>query len=123
MASRLKNIPFFEYKTNLVFTKSTHISGAITPFASLLKGIGIVYLTYITNERIFDAVETYKPGLIFGFPTFLLMIAHEAEVAGLDLSNLEIIGSGGAPVTPAVVNALMTIPSVRYVLNVKHIFS
>ncbi|CAL8133012.1 unnamed protein product [Orchesella dallaii] len=65
-----------------------------------------------------DAVDAYKPSFIFGFPTFLLMLVNDPEVSRLDLSNLEIIGSGGAPVTPAVVNALMTIPSLKYVLNI-----
>lgn len=55
---------------------------------------------------------------MFGFPTFLLMLVHDPEAANLDLSKLEILGSGGAPVTPAVVEALKTIPSVQSVINV-----
>lgn len=42
----------------------------------------------------------------------------DPEASKLDLTNLEIIASGGAPVTPAVVKALKTLPSMRSVINV-----
>lgn len=48
-----------EDKVNLMLTKSTHISGAVTPFSSLFGGIGITYLTFITRQRVLDAVQQF----------------------------------------------------------------
>lgn len=117
-----KGTPFNiqEGMVNLIFTKSTHISGLNFPFGSLIGGIHCVYLTFISRERVLQVVGKYKPSFLFGFPTFLLILVNDPLAAELDLTNLECIAGAGAPVTAAVAQALMTLPSVKYVMNVRN---
>ncbi len=111
-----------EGMVNLIFTKSTHISGMNFPFGSLIAGIPCVYLTFISRERVLQVVGKYKPSFVFGFPTFLLLLANDPLAAELDLTNLECIAGAGAPVTAAVVQALMTLPSMKSVMNVRKLY-
>lgn len=49
-----------EDKVNLIFTKSTHISGVVTPFATLIAGFSCTYLTFITRQSVLSVVGKYK---------------------------------------------------------------
>lgn len=105
-------------QVNLILTKCTHISGTILPFGSLIGGVHCHYLTLISRERIFQVVGKHKPNLIFGFPTFLLLLASDPEAELLDLTGLEYLALAGSPVTPAIEDTLMKLPGMKGVINV-----
>lgn len=106
-------------KVNLIFTKCTHISGAIIPFGSLIRGAHTHYLISISRDTILKVVGKYKPSLIFGFPPFLLLLANDSNAKKLDLTDLECMAGAGAPITPAIEDSLMTLPGMKDVLNVR----
>lgn len=54
--------------------------------------------------------------MVFAFPTFIVaMSGPEAE--GYDFSSIEIIFSGGVPITPAIRQTFMKLPNVKDVIS------
>jgi len=108
-------------KPNLIASKATHVTGSIFPLSCLGMGATAIVIGQITKTHLFDAVQSYRPGLIFGFPTFLLLLVHDEEAAKYDFSSLEVAMTGGASVTPAIESALLTLPNLRLLVNVSKI--
>ena len=83
-----------------------------------MLGKTILVMARITKENIFNAVHQYKPGLIFGFPTFLLQMINDPSAKDYDLTSLELVSSGGASITPTIESTLMKLTNMRAVLIV-----
>jgi len=111
-------LPFTANKPNLLLSKGTHITGTIFPLACFCAGKTCLVMAKITKENVFKAVDTYKPGFIWGFPTFILMLVNDPDAVNYDMSSLEVAVSGGAPVTPAIEKTLMKLPGLKSVINV-----
>ena len=121
LLNQLEGIQYFPFtveKPNLLISKGTHITGCTFPLACLSSGKTCLVMAKITKENVFKAVDTYRPGFIWGFPTFLLILVNDPEAVNYDVSSLEIAASGGAPVTPAIENTLMKLPNLKVVINV-----
>jgi acyl-coenzyme A synthetase/AMP-(fatty) acid ligase len=93
----------------------------VFPFAHIAAGQTAIIIGKITKQNLFEAVHNYKPGMVFGFPTFLLLLVNDPEAAQYDFSSLEVGLTGGAPVTPATEQALMKLPNLRCLINVSEI--
>jgi acyl-CoA synthetase (AMP-forming)/AMP-acid ligase II len=71
----------------------------------------------ITMPNIFKAVDTYKPFLAFGFPTYLMALATSPDAEKIDRSSLEIMCTGGLVISAKIYETLLTIPNVKAVMN------
>lgn len=104
--------------STLLASKGTHITGTVFPLSCIAGGLTALIIGKITKINLFEAVHNYKPGKIFGFSTFLLLLVNDPEAPEYDFSSLNIAYTGGAPVTPAVEEALLTLPNLKCLINV-----
>lgn len=49
-----------QHKPNLIASKGTHVSGALLPFAMLVRGVLGVVLAKMSKEIIIQTVDKYK---------------------------------------------------------------
>lgn len=111
-------MPFPEEKSTLLLSKGTHISGSLFPLGAMMMNRTVLVMGKITKEKLFQGVDKYKPGLIFGFPTFLLSMVNDPDAKNYDFRSVELVSSGGASITPSIENSLMKLPNLKAVLVV-----
>ncbi|XP_021943567.2 4-coumarate--CoA ligase 1 [Folsomia candida] len=107
--------PFMQHKPNLIASKGTHVSGALLPFAMLVRGVLGVVLAKMSKEIIIQTVDKYKPGVVFAFPSFLLSLGS-SDADGYDVTSVETIFTGGSPTTEEMHKAFMAITNVKLVM-------
>lgn len=111
------NIPFNEKPAMLVL-RCTHVLGILFPLRNLKAGVWSVLMHEITKINIFQAVDTYKPQLAFGFATFLALLATDPEARNYDRTSLEVIITGGMVLTEKFFKEMMEqMPNVRCCFN------
>ncbi|XP_063634769.1 uncharacterized protein LOC134805364 [Cydia splendana] len=79
-----------------------HIYGAeVIMFHKLSQGVKLVTLAKFQPEVFLNALETYKPNLLFAAPPIILMMASHPASSSKKLQHLEIIINGAAPLAAA----------------------
>lgn len=85
--------------TTLTCAPLFHIGGLnVTTLLSLSKGIEVVLLRSFDPGEVLALIETHKVGSMFGAPTMFLMMAQHENFATADLSSIDTLLCGGAPV-------------------------
>jgi len=102
---------------NLIASKAMHITGTVFPLACIASGGTALVIGKMSKESLFQAVHTYRPGLVFGFPTFLLLLVNDPLAAQYDFSSVEACTTGGAPILPTVELALKKLPNFKCLIN------
>ncbi|CAG7822836.1 unnamed protein product [Allacma fusca] len=110
-------MPFLDRKPNLLVTKGTHITGSLFPLTIISSGKQALVMSTLSKNGIFRAVDNYKPGLIWGFPTFLLLLVLDPDASNYDFSSLEIAATGGAQVTPAMEKTMTQLENLEAFVN------
>jgi acyl-coenzyme A synthetase/AMP-(fatty) acid ligase len=114
----LAALPWFEAKPNLVASRGTHLSGILFPLSTFVSGKTALVMAIISKANLLTGVDKYKPGLVWGFPPFLLTLVNDPDAVNYDVSSIEVCLTGGAPVTPTIETTLMKLPNVKSVINV-----
>ncbi|XP_021957098.2 probable 4-coumarate--CoA ligase 3 [Folsomia candida] len=115
----MENIPWSTTgeNPNLILSKTCHITGTLWPLSIILKGGCCIVMDRATVERIMDAVDEYKPRVIWGFPTLLLQVANSPNEENRDLTSLELSLSAGSPITPPMIQAIKKLPNMKGIIN------
>lgn len=83
-----------------------HVSGLVAHIAAAWMVAGPLILSYRFHpEVMLDAAEEHRPVFTMGAITALSALAHHPEARAEQLSSLVVVGSGGAPISPATVSA------------------
>lgn len=90
-------------QTILVLAPMYHINAFSTLF-SLLAGDRLVVMEKFDAARVVDAVERYRVTTFTATPTMLQRVADLPGVDGRDLSSLDFILQGAAPMPPSLVH-------------------
>lgn len=89
-----------------------HIAGVTSMLGALYSGRTVVVMPQFDVDRWFDLVEQERVTHAFVVPTMLARLIEHPDVADRDLSSLEVITYGAAPMPPAVIRrALQVLPS------------
>jgi len=80
---------------NLIASKGTHITGTVFPLACIAGAQTALIIGKISKENLFQAIHTYRPGMVFGFPTFLLLLVNDPTAQQYDFSSVEVAMTGG----------------------------
>ncbi|MEX2626876.1 MAG: AMP-binding protein [Ilumatobacteraceae bacterium] len=89
-----------------------HIAGVTSMLGALYSGRTVVVMPQFDVDRWFDLVEQERVTHAFVVPTMLARLIEHPDVTGRDLSSLEVITYGAAPMPPAVIRrALEVLPS------------
>ena len=78
----------------------------VTLAVPLAAGATVVTLRKFGVEVLVDVVERHRPTALIGPPAVLQVLAGHPAVAGRDLSSLEVIAGGGAPLAPELQEAV-----------------
>jgi acyl-CoA synthetase (AMP-forming)/AMP-acid ligase II len=84
-----------------------HVMGFVVALTvPLAAGATVVTLRKFGVEVLLDAVERHRPTALIGPPAVLQVLVGHPAVAGRDLSSLEVIAAGGAPLAPELQEAV-----------------
>jgi acyl-CoA synthetase (AMP-forming)/AMP-acid ligase II len=84
-----------------------HVMGFVVALSvPLAAGAAVVTLRKFGVDALLDALERRRPTTLIGPPPVLQVLAGHPSVAERDLSSLELIGAGGAPLAPEVQEAV-----------------
>jgi acyl-CoA synthetase (AMP-forming)/AMP-acid ligase II len=84
-----------------------HVMGFVVTLAvPLAAGATAVTLRKFGVEHLLDAIERHRPTVLIGPPPILRVLVDHPAVAGRDLSSLDLIGAGGAPLAPELQEAV-----------------
>ena len=85
--------------TTLTCAPLFHIGGLnVTTLLSLAKGVEVILLRSFEAGEVLALIEKHKVGGMFGAPTMFLMMAQHENFAATDLSSINTLTCGGAPV-------------------------
>ena len=84
-----------------------HFSGIHTVFnVGIATGATVVFVEKYSVSTLCHAIETFKVTSLPGAPPILIHLLNRPEVDKYDLSSLEQIGTGSAPIAPSVVTGV-----------------
>jgi acyl-CoA synthetase (AMP-forming)/AMP-acid ligase II len=84
-----------------------HVMGWVVALAvPLAGGAGVIALRTFGVDALLSAIEHQRPTVLIGPPQVLQVLARHPDVAGRDLSSLQLIGAGGAPLAPELQEAV-----------------
>jgi acyl-CoA synthetase (AMP-forming)/AMP-acid ligase II len=84
-----------------------HVMGfVVTLGVPLAAGATVVTLPKFSVEALLDAAERHRPTVLIGPPPILQILVGHPAAAHRDLSSLEMIGAGGAPLAPGLQEAV-----------------
>ena len=96
-----------ERDTLLGVAPYAHVMGFVVTLAvPLAAGATAVTLRRFAVEHLLDAIELHRPTVLIGPPPILRVLVDHPAVVGRDLSSLELIGAGGAPLAPELQEAV-----------------
>ncbi len=75
---------------------------SITMNVPLLAGAEIVLLPRFQPAEVLDAIERYRPTLLIGVPTMFAALTAEPDLAARDLTSIQGVFVGAAPLTRAI---------------------
>ena len=85
--------------TTLTCAPLFHIGGLnVTTLLSLAKGVEVVLLRSFDAGEVLALIEKHSVTTMFGAPTMFLMMVQHENFASADLSSIEVLTCGGAPV-------------------------
>ena len=85
--------------TTLTCAPLFHIGGLnVTTLLSLAKGVEVVLLRSFDAGAVLSLIEKHQVTTMFGAPTMFLMMVQHENFATADLSSIEVLTCGGAPV-------------------------
>uniref|UniRef100_A0A7N0VJG9 4-coumarate--CoA ligase n=1 Tax=Kalanchoe fedtschenkoi TaxID=63787 RepID=A0A7N0VJG9_KALFE len=92
-----------------------HVYGLIVLLGSVASGRSLVSMERVDVEVVMRAIERYKVTHLAAAPPLVMSLVKKGEEGiQYDLSSLEMVGSGGAPLREAVIKKFQTIfPSVQ----------
>lgn len=89
-----------------------HIAGVTSMLGALYSGRTVVIMSQFDADEWFDLVERERATHAFLVPTMLARLIDHPDLGSRDLSSLEVITYGAAPMPPAVIRrALELLPS------------
>lgn len=106
---------------NLVATPLFHVSGLYTgAVTGLATGIRTVWTTgRFDPEKVMQLIERERVTAWGPMGTMVHRVVHHPEVGRYDLSTITSIGSGGAPITPALLARIRAVfPAARAALGI-----
>ncbi|CAG7833040.1 unnamed protein product [Allacma fusca] len=118
LASTDLYLPLTSDAPNLFISKGTHITGCVFPLCAFVSGKHCLVMPVINKHNLFESVTTYKPGFIWGFPTFLLLMVNDPEASNYDFSSITIVASGGAQITPQIQKTMQELPNLEAFVNI-----
>jgi len=110
-------LPKNNARPSLWLLRCTHVLGLLYPIRNIFVGDWSVMMPTVTKSNIFKAVDTYKPFIVFGFPTFLLSLVEDPEAQNIDRSSIQLIATGGVVIKNQFYETMMKLPSIKYVIN------
>ncbi|MBL7494986.1 AMP-binding protein [Frankia sp. CNm7] len=100
--------PVSRPQTILVLAPMYHTNGFVTQF-SMLSGDQLVVMEKFDAARVADVLERYRITTFTATPTMLQRIADLPDIDGRDLSSLDWILQGAAPMPPSLVHRWATL--------------
>jgi long-chain acyl-CoA synthetase len=92
-----------------------HAAAGSRVFTNTLLGATHVVIPRFTVKGVLEAIQTHRITFTSMVPTMMTMILNEPDLDSYDLSSLQVIGYGGAPMPVATLEALMRrLPNVRF---------
>ncbi|MGU9979717.1 long-chain-fatty-acid--CoA ligase [Phreatobacter sp. HK31-P] len=92
-----------------------HAAAGSRVFTNTLLGATHVVIPRFTVKGVLEAIQEHRITFTSMVPTMMTMILNEPDLDAYDLSSLEMIGYGGAPMPVATLEALMKrLPKVRF---------
>lgn len=81
--------------------------GATRLFLGLYNRSTLVTLRRFQPAQVFEAIERYRIAHLCLVPTMIISLCNSPDIRNYDLSSLRLIGYGGSPVAPSVLNRAM----------------
>ena len=92
-----------------------HAAAGSRVFTNTLLGATHVVIPRFTVKGVLEAIQTHRITMTSMVPTMMTMILNEPDLDRYDLSSLQLIGYGGAPMPVATLEALIQrLPHVRF---------
>ncbi|WP_245898150.1 long-chain-fatty-acid--CoA ligase [Phreatobacter cathodiphilus] len=92
-----------------------HAAAGSRVFTNTLLGATHVVIPRFTVKGVLEAIQQHRITFTSMVPTMMTMILNEPDLDRYDLSSLQVIGYGGAPMPVATLEALMRrLPHVRF---------
>jgi long-chain acyl-CoA synthetase len=92
-----------------------HAAAGSRVFTNTVLGATHVVIPRFTVKGVLEAIQEHRITFVSMVPTMMTMILNEPDLGRYDLSSLELIGYGGAPMPVATLEALMRrLPKVRF---------
>ncbi|XP_068626798.1 luciferin 4-monooxygenase-like [Battus philenor] len=111
-----------------VLSPKDHVILSIAPWSSSLGliftlhevvcGRTSVFLPRFSENLFLEAIQTYKVGVLIVVPPVIIIMCKSITAKNYDLSSIEIVYSGGAPLNQALITELKsTFPNIKYILQ------
>ncbi|WP_439574656.1 acyl-CoA synthetase [Phreatobacter sp.] len=92
-----------------------HAAAGSRVFTNTLLAATHVVIPRFTVKGVLEAIQRHRITFVSMVPTMMTMILNEPDLDAYDLSSLQMIGYGGAPMPVATLEALMKrLPKVRF---------